>query len=379
MQQSLDYLGASQNFHGAPAGKDLLTASSIIARPRIGGFYPSVMGGIVGAGPIVGGLAFMQARRLLNTPTRKRGGGKKENWTRNRGIAKDELVRYGKGNPSASNIQKYAALKRKLDNPKFDRRVIERELQEFVANYRVRKATRKVQAKAKKPAAVPVAKGPVHLVFDNNGKVIRKTGAAPSAVTRPLVKPVLKPVVNRKVEAVVAAAAVKNLAKAKRAYTQKNTGAEWRSLLNRAKQDLSVYGKPTVRNVTRYASALRGQRANRLAPQTVISEFQTRVLPPPSELPPPSPEPPVTGPPPPPFSKAEALRANKNAAKTVLSSYGKPSGRDVITFTALSRKRSTNANAAKRYNDWLRNYQTRKAKAAFRPISEETARASSSF
>jgi hypothetical protein len=179
--------------------------------------------------------------------------------------------------------------------------------------------------------------------------------------------------VNRKVEAVVAAAQAKNLAKAKRAYTQKQSGNNWRSLLNRARQNLSVYGKPSVRNVTRYASALRGTRPNGLAPEKVMSEFQMRVLPPPAEAPP------VTGPPPPPFSKAEALRANKNAAKTVLSAYGKPSGKDIVTFTSLSRKRANNANAAKKYNDWLRNYQTRKAKAAFRPISEETARASSSF
>jgi hypothetical protein len=100
-----------------------------------------------------------------------------------------------------------------------------------------------------------------------------------------------------------------------------------------------------------------------------------RVLPPPVS----EPEPVATGLPPPPLSKAEALRANKNAAKAVLSAYGKPSGRDVITFTSLSRKKTANATTAKKYNDFLRNYQTRKAKAAFRPISEETARASSSF
>ena len=371
MLQSIDYLYPGQALPTAVAGKDLLTITSdTISRPRIestpmnGGFVPSVMKGVMNGAAIVGPLAFMAGKRLMNN-TRRRGGGKMENWARNRQMAKDELLRYGK--PGAANIQKYAALKRKLNNPKFDKRVILNDIKAFVKNYK----TRKVAKAAKKPTRkAPKAKA---AAFEFNNKknklipvrndlnvatIVRDNAVARAAEPTAPVVPVT----------VAAPATV-------RTYTKKNTGTNWRTLQNRARKILSQYGKPKATNIARYASALRGARPNGLAPETVLSEFQVRVLPPPSN----EPEPPATGPPPPPFSKADALRANKNAAKAVLGAYGAPSGKDIITFTALSRKRTTNANASRRYNDWLRNYQTRKAKAAFRPISKETAKASSSF
>ena len=363
VQQSIDYLYPGQGLPTAVAGKDLLTITSdTISRPRIestpmnGGFIPSVMKGVMNGAAIVGPLAFMAGKRLMNN-TRRRGGGKMENWARNRQMAKDELLRYGK--PGAANIQKYAALKRKLNNPKFDKRVILNDIKAFVKNYK----TRKVAKAAKKPTRkAPKAKA---VAFEFNNKKnklipVRNDLNVATIVRDNAVVPVTVPV--------AAPATV-------RTYTKKNTGTNWRTLQNRARKILSQYGKPKATNIARYASALRGARPNGLAPETVLSEFQVRVLPPPSN----EPEPPATAPPPPPFSKADALRANKNAAKAVLGAYGAPSGKDIITFTALSRKRTTNANASRRYNDWLRNYQTRKAKAAFRPISEETARASSSF
>jgi hypothetical protein len=400
IQQSIDYLYPGQGLPTAVAGKDLLTITSdTISRPRIdstpmnGGFLPSVMKGVMNGAAVVGPLAFMAGKRLINN-TRRRGGGKMENWARNRQMAKDELLRYGK--PGAANIQKYAALKRKLNNPKFDKRVILNDIKVFLKDYKTRKvakaakkATRKApKAKAaafefnnKKGKLIPfrndpnlatrrrdnaaarAARAAARLAADRTAVTTRVPVPVPVPVSVPLSVPVSVPV--------TVAPALKTV----RSYTKKNTGTNWRTLQERARKILSQYGKPKATNIARYASTLRGTRPNGLAPETVLSEFQMRVLPPPVS----EPEPVATGLPPPPLSKAEALRANKNAAKTVLSAYGKPSGRDVITFTALSRKRTANANTAKKYNDFLRNYQTRKAKAAFRPISEETARASSSF
>ena len=380
MQQSIDYLYPGQGLPTAVAGKDLLTITSdTISRPRIestpmnGGFIPSVMKGVMNGAAIVGPLAFMAGKRLMNN-TRRRGGGKMENWARNRQMAKDELLRYGK--PGAANIQKYAALKRKLNNPKFDKRVILNDIKLFLKDYKTRKVAKAAKKATRK---APKAKAAAFEFNNKKGKLIpfrndpnlasrRRDNAAARAA-----RAAARSAVTTRVPVPVTVAP-----KTVRSYTKKNTGTNWRTLQDRARKILSQYGKPKATNIARYASTLRGTRPNGLAPETVLSEFQMRVLPPPPS--PPSAEaPPVTGPPPPPLSKAEALRANKNAAKTVLSSYGKPSGRDVITFTALSRRRATNANASKRYNDFLRNYQTRKAKSAFRPISEETARASSSF
>ena len=375
MLQSIDYLYPGQALPTAVAGKDLLTITSdTISRPRIestpmnGGFVPSVMKGVMNGAAIVGPLAFMAGKRLMNN-TRRRGGGKMENWARNRQMAKDELLRYGK--PGAANIQKYAALKRKLNNPKFDKRVILNDIKAFVKNYK----TRKVAKAAKKPTRkAPKAKAAAFEFNNKKNKLIpvRNDLNVATIVRDNAVARAARAAAERTAPVVTVPVAAPVTV---RSYTKKNTGTNWRTLQNRARKILSQYGKPKATNIARYASALRGARPNGLAPETVLSEFQVRVLPPPSN----EPEPPATGPPPPPFSKADALRANKNAAKAVLGAYGAPSGKDIITFTALSRKRTTNANASRRYNDWLRNYQTRKAKAAFRPISKETARASSSF
>lgn len=383
IQQSIDYLYPGQGLPTAVAGKDLLTITSdTISRPRIdstpmnGGFLPSVMKGVMNGAAVVGPLAFMAGKRLMNN-TRRRGGGKMENWARNRQMAKDELLRYGK--PGAANIQKYAALKRKLNNPKFDKRVILNDIKVFLKDYKTRKVAKAAKKATRK---APKAKAAAFEFNNKKNKLIpvandtnlesrrRETAAARAAALLAAERAVPVVPVPLPVTVPVTLAPVTT-----RSYTKKNTGTNWRTLQNRARKILSQYGKPKATNIARYASALRGARPNGLAPETVLSEFQVRVLPPPSN----EPEPPATGPPPPPFSKADALRANKNAAKAVLGAYGAPSGKDIITFTALSRKRTTNANASRRYNDWLRNYQTRKAKAAFRPISKETAKASSSF
>ena len=118
--QPLSYTDTSYKEPSSWAGSNLQIQNDLILRPRIGGsrrggsrsskggFYPSVMKGVVDGGVYLAPLAALTGRRMF---TRKNGGGKKENWTRNRGVAKVSLQRYGK--PSAVNVNKYAALKRK--------------------------------------------------------------------------------------------------------------------------------------------------------------------------------------------------------------------------------------------------------------------------
>ena len=111
MQQPLQYLDPLLPAPSASSGSNLLVRDGLIVRPEIsrqqggskGGFLPSVMKGVVNSGYIVAPLATFAAHRMLNT-TRKKGGGKKEDWTRNREAAKEELLKYGK--PSALNVNK---------------------------------------------------------------------------------------------------------------------------------------------------------------------------------------------------------------------------------------------------------------------------------
>ena len=106
--QPLSYTDNLYKGPSAGAGSNLQVQNDLILRPRIGGFYPSIMKGVVDGGVYLAPLAALTGRRMF---TRKNGGGKKENWARNRGEAKVSLERYGK--PSAVNVNKYAALKRK--------------------------------------------------------------------------------------------------------------------------------------------------------------------------------------------------------------------------------------------------------------------------
>ena len=116
--QPLSYTDVSYKEPSSWAGSNLQVQNDLILRPRIGGsrgsrrskggFYPSIMKGVVDGGVYLAPLAALTGRRMF---TRKNGGGKKESWARNRGEAKVSLERYGK--PSAVNVNKYAALKRK--------------------------------------------------------------------------------------------------------------------------------------------------------------------------------------------------------------------------------------------------------------------------
>ena len=108
MAQPLSFVDSSYKEPSASAGSDLQIQNDLVLRPRIGGFYPSVMQGVVDGGRYLAPLAALTGRRMFSA---KRGGGKANNWTRNRERAKVELQRYGK--PSAVNVNKYAAFVRK--------------------------------------------------------------------------------------------------------------------------------------------------------------------------------------------------------------------------------------------------------------------------
>jgi len=108
MVQPLSFVDSSYKEPSASAGSDLQVQNGLVLRPRIGGFYPSVMRGVVEGGQYLAPLVALTGRKMF---TRKSGGGKKEDWARNRERARAELERYG--NPSGVNVNKYAAYVRK--------------------------------------------------------------------------------------------------------------------------------------------------------------------------------------------------------------------------------------------------------------------------
>lgn len=145
--QSLHYVNPFVPERSAGAGQDLLIERGLIARPAIGGatrkrkggFYPSIMKGVLNAGMITGPLVAMTARRMMS---RKNGGGKKgEIWKQNKNEAKAILEHYGK--PSAGDVQAFALAKRRGSAP----------AETYLEEYRKRK-----QEKAEKNQAFKQAK-----------------------------------------------------------------------------------------------------------------------------------------------------------------------------------------------------------------------------
>ena len=213
-QQPLPYLDPTLPSPSALAGPNLLQQQGLIVRPVIerqsggsgshGGFIPSVMKGVVNSAFIVGPLAAIAAKKMIYN-TRKnrhgggsllttgRGGGKKENWAQNREAAKEELTQYGK--PSALNVNKYAALKRKSDD----------EAEDWLVGYILKKR-----------------------------KTVKKSKKAPKNKTEKVAK------VTKK--------------KAKKEHNGVKTVSLWKDLVERAKKDLGKYGKPSGANTAKLAS-----------------------------------------------------------------------------------------------------------------------------
>ena len=250
VQQPLAYLDPTLPVPSAPAGSDLLRQTGLILRPVIprqaggakGGFLPSVMKGVVNSGVIVAPLAAIAARRMWSG-TRKKGGGKKEDWARNRDAAKSELSKYGK--PSALNVNKFAALQRKNQAA----------AEEWLTEYIVRK-----RATAKKGK-----KGTVKTVKVDSPK----------------------------------------------------TSVLWKNLVDRAKQDLAKFGKPSGANAAKFAS-LKKKGENTTA---FLTNFKTRKA---------YKSPTKTG--------KNQYQANLAAARQHLSQFGKPTVANVSKFVSLKRK-----------------------------------------
>ena len=195
---------------------DLLKQNGLIVRPAIerqaggsaGGFLPSIMKGVVNSGVIVAPLAAMAAKRMMNG-TRRKGGGKKENWAHNREAAKEELMKYGK--PSALNVNKYAALKRKS----------EEEADDWLTGYILKK---------------------------------RKTAKKPKKTAKNKTEKAAKP------------------KKARKETSDVKTAALWKNLVERAKKDLEKYGKPSGANARKFASL----HKKGLNTKAFLANYQTR-------------------------------------------------------------------------------------------------------
>jgi hypothetical protein len=145
--QSLRYVDTAAPEQSAPAGSDLLIERYPIVRPAIGGgtrkkrggFFPSVMSGIVNAGMVTLPLAGYSARKLLSRKTRK-GGAKLAKWLAQKEEAKAMLEHYGK--PSARNIQDYAIARRRGTNV----------AETYLNNFRKRKQEKQEANEAKRAA-----------------------------------------------------------------------------------------------------------------------------------------------------------------------------------------------------------------------------------
>lgn len=304
VQQPLDYVDSEYPKPNAPAGENLLVERGGIARPMIGGFIPSVMKGVVNSGAVLGPLVAMEAKRLWNgNSTRKRrGGGKKENWAKNRQTAKNVLSQYGK--PSALNVNKYAALLRK--DPAAARA--------FLAEYQYRKqtkATRKVvrtprtaKATTNAPrvarhiflnelgnviAEEPVIPGePLRLTVNKTGRVRTKVERVRTASVsapkskhiffnnegRTIERPIPKPVTlaQPKKGILKPSTMYPETVKTAKPATVKTTRTQYLNNLATARKELSEFGNPNVTNVAQYVSMKRkGSNVS-----AFINNFKTR-------------------------------------------------------------------------------------------------------
>ncbi len=290
VQQPLPYLDPTLASPSA-AGSDLLKQNGLIVRPAIlrqmggsaGGFLPSVMKGVVNAAVVTAPLAAMAAKRMMNK-TRKRGGsrvttghrggGKRENWSRNRNAAKEELLKYGK--PSALNINKYAALKRKSEDDADDW------LTEYILKKRKtikkpkkaakNKTEKAVKTKAKKESGVQTAALWKNLV-DRAKKDLEQYGNPSGANVRKFAS------LHKK--GLNTAAFLANYQTRKKyvpttpVKTARNT---YKTNLQEAKQELATFGKPTAANLSKYVSLKRKGQSVKTVQNAVKSRVKQTVV-----------------------------------------------------------------------------------------------------
>lgn len=321
--EPLAYLDSKAPVPSAPAGSNLLISNGAIIRPTIGGFVPSVMKGVVDGGTYMVPLAGMVASRMLT------GGGKKEDWARNREFAKGELAKYGK--PSAANVNKLAALARKNQEA----------ARQFMYNFKAKKAEQETKKAAKKPrrkaAVSPTRKMPRALPMFNNSipkprtkKVVR--------IASPPQYPMSQAAIYREAEENSKRAMANYATQTRRQTTNKQQA--WRTLMANAKMNLSQFGKPRIVNMTKYASL----KKQGLPTNTFIREFQERRI----EKAIPTQQP-ITA-----VTKRNKYRENFAAAKAELAQYGRPTGPNIAKFVTLKRRGNN-------VTQYMTNFRTRTA------------------
>lgn len=288
--QSLRYVDTAAPEQSASAGSDLLkeSQSNLIARPAIGGgtrkrkggFYPSVMSGVVNAGVVLAPLTAMAARKLFTRKHRK-GGGKRGNVLRaQKEEARAELEVIGK--PSGPDVAAFVAAKRqgsekaeefltqfrkkkqeKAEANESKRRAAaskkatrNAKKAEKAANKAAKKATKKAKANVKAAAALLAAAPPSRSNSSSNSE------RAPTQAQ-----------LRREAEENAARAkAEAKAAKAKRPV--KNSQQAWFTLVKNARARLAANGVPTQKNAMKYASLLRdGKTAEADA---FLRNFRTR-------------------------------------------------------------------------------------------------------
>ena len=246
--------------HTANVGTDLLKQNGLIVRPAIerqtggnhGGFLPSVMKGVVNSGVIVAPLAAMAVKRMMyNTRKGKHGGGKKENWSHNREIAKEELLKYGK--PSATNVNKFAALKRKNLEAAED----------WLTEYIVKKRKTKTKGKGKGKGKGKTVKGNTNTKTKTNTKTASlwknlldrakhnlEPYGKPSGANTAKLASLHKKGMNT-------AVFLSNYQTRKKYAPPKTLRNKYQNNLQQARQYLSHFGKPTVANISKFVSLKR--------------------------------------------------------------------------------------------------------------------------
>jgi len=254
--QSLRYVDPAAPERSASAGSDLLKESGLIARPAIGGgtrksrkggFYPSVMTGVVNAGIVLAPLTALAARKLFSRKTRKGGGRKGERFLADKEEAKRQLENIGK--PSAANVLAFVAAKRrgsaeadiyingfrkKKQNKEEANQAKRRAKEEKKAAKAAERAAKKATRKAKKAANVVKPASNV----SSASTVSNNSYRAPTNTKAQLMRE-----------------AEENAARAKKPL--KNSQVAWLSLIANAQQKLKANGVPTRKNAMRYASLLK--------------------------------------------------------------------------------------------------------------------------
>ena len=247
--------------------------SGLIARPAIGGgtrkkskggFYPSVMKGVVNAGIVLAPLTAVAARRLFNK-SRKGGTRKGNRFAANKEEAKRQLENIGK--PSAANVLAFVAAKRRGSEA----------AEEYVSTFRKKKQEKeeaneaKRRAKEEKKAAKAAARAAKKA--SRKAKKAKPSSDASTVSTATTVssantnnnsyRPPTKAQLMREAEE-NAARAKAEMAAAKAAAKKplKNSQVAWMSLIENAQAKLKANGGvPTRKNAMKFASLLKQGKA----------------------------------------------------------------------------------------------------------------------